>query len=298
MNSDWDCIVVGGGAAGLSAALVLGRARKRTLVLDTGRQSNLSAEGVGGLLGHNGVPPGELYAAGRRELGELPNVEVRDAEAVGAGRDGDAFAIELAGGALERGRRVLLATGMDYRYAEVPGAAERWGQSVFHCPFCHGWEVRDRKLGVLDSTAHRALLLRGWSDDVTLYTNGSSELDEDGAARLAEAGVEVDDRAIAGLRGPGEGLEAIAFEDGEDRACEALLVAVTLHQRTSLAQELGVRLAEDGKLVVDAIEVDSTFETSVEGVFAAGDVSVKMPSVATAIAAGSVAAAGIVHSLI
>ena len=167
MSARWDCIVVGGGAAGLSAALVLGRARKRTLLIDAGEQCNLPAHGIGGLLGHDGLPPRDLYAKGREELARYPDVEVRDAEAIGAKQTSDGFTFELSDGTYEEGRRVLLATGLDYGYPEVPGIEERWGHSVFHCPFCHGWEVRDQVLGVLDpqqSGAARAMLLRGWSD--------------------------------------------------------------------------------------------------------------------------------------
>ena len=301
MESRWDCIVVGGGAAGLSAALVLGRARKRTLVVDAGGQSNLSAHGIGGLLGHNGLPPAELYAAGRRELAEHPNVEFRAGEVLRAKPEGDDFVLELADGSVESTRRVLLATGMDYRYPDVPGIEERWGGSVFHCPFCHGWEVRDRKIGVLDpgdSPAEKALLIRGWSDDVTLYTHGPAEIEPGDAERLAEAGIEVEKRPIAGLRGSGEELDAITFEDGEERTCAALLVAVTLHQRSPLSEQLGLELSDPNKLTADSIEVSSTGATSVDGVFAAGDNTSHMPSVASSIAAGSMAAAGIVASLI
>ena len=163
MDTNWDCIVVGGGAAGLSAALVLGRARRRTLLVDAAGQSNLPAEGIGGLLGHDGRPPAELYAAGREELAAYPTVELRAGSVVGGARRGEGFALELADGARETARRVLLATGLEYRYPALPGAAERWGGSVFHCPFCHGWEHRDEPLGVLErgsSGAHRALLRR------------------------------------------------------------------------------------------------------------------------------------------
>ena len=300
MESRWDCIVVGGGAAGLSAALVLGRARKRTLVVDAGGQSNLTAHGIGGLLGHNGLPPAELYAAGRRELAEFPNVEVRTGQVVRAKPEGDDLVLELADGSVEGTRRVLLATGMDYRYPDVPGIEERWGGSVFHCPFCHGWEVRDRKIGVLDpsdSPAEKALLIRGWSDDVTLYTHGPAEIEPADAERLADAGIDVDERPVTGLRGSGDGLDAVTFEDGEERACAALLVAVTLHQRSPLPEQLGVELADPTKLTADSIDVGTTHATSVDGVFAAGDNTSQMPSVASAIAAGSMAAAGIVASL-
>ena len=127
MNSIWDCVVVGGGAAGLSAGLVLGRARRRTLLVDAGQQSNLAAHGIGGLLGHDGRPPGELYEAGRREIAAYPSVEVRTGEVVAGERAGEVFELELSDGRRERTRRVLLATGMEYRPPALPGLAELWG---------------------------------------------------------------------------------------------------------------------------------------------------------------------------
>jgi len=299
MENDWDCIVVGGGAAGLSAALVLGRARRRTLVIDAGGQSNRPAEGVGGLLGHDGRPPAELYAIGAEQIAAYPSVEIRRGEVRGGVRDGDRFTLELAGGTTERGRRVLLAPGMDYRYPDLPGIAERWGRGVFHCPFCHGWEVRERPLAVLDrgaTGAQRALLLRAWSDDVTLLANGPAELEADDAARLRAAGVEVDERRVTGLVGPGASLTAVATEDGE-RACGGLLVPITLHQRSPLARQLGAEYTEKTPMTTEAIAVDGTFATNVDGLFAAGDVIAAMPSVATSVAQGSAAAAAIVHGL-
>lgn len=301
MKKIWDCIVVGGGAAGLSAALVLGRARRRTLVIDAGRPSNLVAAGIGGLLGHDGRPPAELYAAGRVELTSYPSVEVLDGEVVSAERDDGDFVLVLADGSRQVARRVLLGVGMDYRHPELAGIAERWGHSVFHCPFCHGWEHRDRPLGVLDdgpAALERALLLRAWSDDVTLYTDGPSGLGTDGAEQLKIAGVEVDERPVAGLRGPGSTLTAIVFADGGERTCGGLLVPVVLHQRSTLATQLGAELAPPNPLAADAIVVDPFGQTSVPGLFAAGDAIASMPSVANAIAAGSTTAAGgVVRSL-
>ena len=300
MSTDWDCIVVGGGAAGLSAALVLGRARRRTLVIDAGDQSNRAADGIGGLLGQDGRPPEAFYAAGRKELAAYPTVEQRQGEVVGAERQDGGIVLELESGERERARRVLLATGMDYRRPELPGVEERWGRSVFHCPFCHGWEVRDRPLGVLDrgeSGVRRAVLLRAWSEDVTLLTDGPAELEDDDAERLLAMGVEVDERPVEGLRGPGDTLTAVVFADGGERSCGGLLVPVTLHQRSPLAEQLGAALASKAPIVADAVEVDEGFHSTVPGVSAAGDASGQMQSVANAIAAGSSAAALIVHGL-
>jgi len=297
---DLDCIVVGAGAAGLSAALVLGRARRRTLVIDAGGQSNLVAHGIGGLLGQDGRPPADLYADGRAELETYPTVSVRPGEVVSGERLDEGFRLALADGTNVEARRVLLATGMDYRYPSLPGIAERWGRSVFHCPFCHGWEVRDQALGVLDrgeTGVARALLLRAWSDDVTLLAGGPAELSDADAARLAAAGVAVDERPVTGLRGPEPALEAVVFADGSERPCGGLLAPVTLHQRSALAEQLGAAAAAPGHVAADAVEVDPGFRTTAPGVHAAGDVSTQMPSVASAVAAGSVAAAMIVHDL-
>jgi len=300
MEDTWDCIVVGAGAAGLSAALVLGRARQRTLVIDAGQQSNLPAHGIGGLLGHDGRPPAELYALGRAELDAYTSVAMRDASVVGGERRDDLFVLELADGTSERARRVLLATGMDYRRPDVDGIEPLWGRSVFHCPFCHGWEVRDQTLGVLDrgeTGMLRALLLREWSDDVTLFTNGPVELDDDQISQLHGAGVRIDDRIVSGLESDGGDLTAIAFAEGERRDCTGLLVPITLRQRSALAVQLGATTVA-GPLAADAIEIDATGHTSVAGMSAAGDIAAPMPSVANAIAAGSTAAAMLVHGAV
>ena len=295
MNSTWDCIVVGAGAAGLSAALVLGRARRRTLVVDAGAQSNRPSEGIGGLLGHDHRPPADFYALGRRELAAYPTVEVRDGQVTAARRDEEAFVLELEDGAAETARTVLLAIGTEYRIPDLPGVAERWGRSVFHCPFCHGWEHRDGTLGVLGATAlHRVPLLRMWSDDVTLLTDGAAELEPEDAGRFAAAGVEVDERKLARIEDPGA---TVVFESGERREFTGLLVPVTLHQRGPLAEQLGAALAEPGPVAVEAIAVDGQFRTSVPGLFAAGDATTQMPSVASAVAAGHAAAATVVSVL-
>lgn len=299
MDEVWDCVIVGGGAAGLSAALVLGRARRHTLVVDAGEQSNLAASGIGGLLGFDGAPPAQLYAKARDELAAYPSVAVREGEvATGAASDGG-FTVELGDGGAVQTRRVLLATGMRYEFPSVPGMAELWGRSVFHCPFCHGWEVRDRPLAVLadgDRGVHMATLLRGWSDDVVLLTGGPATLTDAHRSSLAEAGVAVDERVVASVASAGGELDAVVFADGTDMARAGLLVATTLHQRGALAGKLGVKLAAPGPVSADAIEVDEMCQTSVPGVFAAGDASTQRPQVAAAIAAGSAAAASIVAS--
>ena len=302
MNNEWECAVVGGGAAGLSAALVLGRARRRTLVIDAGEQSNRAAHGIGGLLGHDGRPPADLYADGRREFAQYPSVQVVDGLVTGAtAHDGPTFRLELADGSVHHAQRILLAGGMHYEAPDIPGLNDHWGRSVFHCPFCHGWEARDQALAVLadgDRAVHMALMLRGWTDDVVVVTNGPSGLDDDQYRALADAGVQVDERKIVEFASRDGALAAIVFADGDELKREGVLVASALRQRTDLATQLGVRIAPPGPAVVDAVKVDPMQRTSVPGVFAAGDVCAQMPQGAAAIAAGSAAAAAIVQSLL
>ena len=301
MDTTWDCIVVGGGAAGLSAALVLGRARRSTLLIDAGEPSNRHAHGIGGLLGHDGRPPAELYAGGRDELAAYPRVEVRAGAVVGGERVDGGFVLELAGEGHERARRVLLATGMEYRPPELPGVAELWGRAVFHCPFCHGWEVRDRPLAVLDggdSGVHRALLLRNWSEDVVLLTNGAADIDAADRDRLAGAGIAVDERPVERLVGHDGELDEVVFADGDRLERSGLLVPAPLHQRSDLAEQLGAAAGEPSPVVIDPVGIDAKYATSVPGVFAAGDLSTQMPQVAGAIAAGSMAAAMVVQTLV
>ena len=302
MDAIWECVVVGGGAAGLSAGLVLGRARRRTLLVDAGQQSNLAAHGVGGLLGHDGRSPAELYEAGREELGAYPSVEVRSGEVVSGKRVGEIFEVEMSDGSRERTRRVLLATGMEYRPPEVKGLMACWGTSVFHCPFCDGWELRDQPLAVLaqgEKAIHSALLLRGWTDDLVLLTDGPADLSDQHRGRLAEAGVQIDERPVAELIARDAVLEAVRFSDGGRLERRGLLAATTLHQRSKLAEQLEAEPGEATPFGETPVKVDGLCRTTTPGVFAAGDLSAQLPpSVASAIAAGSLAGMSVVQSLL
>jgi thioredoxin reductase len=286
---DHEVIIIGGGAAGLSAALVLGRARRSVLLLDEGRPSNAPAHAIGGLLGAHDVSPLQLLETGRAQLAELPTVEVRRpavAREVRAHED----RVEVDGataGAL------ILATGMTYDKPDLPGVAELWGDTVFHCPFCHGWEVAGQPLALYgQGHPHPAMLARvltAWSDDVVLLADPETLGAEDRAA-LAASGVTIDPRPVAGVRAEDGRLAAIAFADGSPELARAgLLVGAPLIPRSSLLDDLGLDRTEHGTVAVTGWGV-----TSVPRVWAAGDVAEPAPSVAVAIAAGSRAAAGIV----
>lgn len=299
MNQDWECVVVGGGAAGLSAALVLARARRRTLLVDAGEPSNGVAPAIGGLLGFDRRPPHELYAQGRRELEAYPDVTFREGRVVRGAPTGGGSVLDLDDGSQVTAKRVLLATGMQYCPPSLPGIDELWGATVFQCPFCHAWELRDRRLATLAAGAegvNTALMLRGWSDDVVLLTDGASDLSPADRRLLENAKVDIDERRVVELIGDTGQLTAIAFADGTRLERDGLLVEAPLRQRSELAGQLGAQCAA-GELASDAIDVDPMHRTAVHSVFAAGDTCTEEPSVAAAIAAGSQAAKIIVQSL-
>jgi len=277
-------VIVGGGPAGLSSALVLGRARRRVLVLDTGRPANRFSNGIGGLLAQNHVKPAELRAAGREQLTGFPNVEVRDGEVLDVARLGDGFAVKLDGAEV-LARSIVLAHGLRYDPPALAGVQGLWGRSVFHCPFCDGWEVRDLALAVHGSgpeAARSALVLSGWSRDVVLLTDGPANLNGEHAA-LAEAGVRVREERVRELVG-GEGwLDRIEFESGPPEHRDAMFVRTYRGQPNDLAEELGCELSAAGTIVVDG-----DGRTGVPGVYAAGDtVTEQFRSVANAIGSGS-----------
>jgi len=273
MDADWECVVVGGGVAGLSAALVLGRARRRTLLLDRRGQSNRAAEHVGGLLAQEGTSPDVLYARGREQLALYDTVLIRDAEAVDARIEGDGLVAELDSGEEVRTRTMVLATGMDYEVPDVPGFSEHWGGAVFHCPFCHGWEVRDRKLVVYDdgTMEEKAVLMRGWSNDVTV----------------------VDADEVAGLRVEEGTVRAVLRRDGSELECGAVMVPAPLRPRGRLPEQLGLALTDQG-----LVEIDALAHTSVPGVLAAGDVAVAPQQVAIAMGSGHLAGTMAVRELL
>ncbi len=265
MSGAYDSVVIGGGAAGLSAALVLGRARRRVLVLDAGGQSNRAAHHVGGLLGHDGTAPGDLYDLGRSQVLAYESAEIRDAEVTGARAEREGFVVSLADGDTLTSRSIVLATGMDYEVPDVPGFAELWGGSVFHCPFCHGWDVRDRRVAVFAEGKIQdrfAALLAGWTDHV----------------------LRVNPDEVARAKVDGDSLTGLVMRDGSEVECDAVLVHAPLRQRGHIAEDLGLALTDDG-----FVEVDAEMHTSVPGVYAAGDLAVAPQQVAIAIGSGHTA---------
>jgi thioredoxin reductase len=280
-----DAVVVGGGPAGLSAALVLGRARKRVRVLDTDRPANAPAIAVGGLLAQTGVAPSDLRRAGREQLADHQSVEIRSRAVLDAEPVAEGIAVKLEGGATVHTRTLVLAHGLRYDPPPLPGVQPLWGRSVFHCPFCDGWEVRDRPLAVHGSgpeAARSALVVAGWSSDVVLLTDGPARLNGERAA-LEQAGVRVREDPIQELTGRDGRLERIEFMQGPAEQRDALFVRTRREQPNGLAEALGCTLGPGG-----TIETDRDGRTGVLGVYAAGDAATEHSrSVANAIGSGS-----------
>jgi thioredoxin reductase len=285
-RSKYDAVIVGGGPAGLSAALVLGRARRHVLVVDSGQPANAVSQGVGGLLGQARVDPAALRAAGREQLARHPTVEVRDDVVAAIDRDGTGFAVSLERGDDAHAGAVVLAHGLRYDPPPLPGIDDLWGRSVFHCAFCDGWEVRDLPLalhGRGPAAALSALALASWSDDVVLCSDGPFVGDR---AALADAGVRIREEPVHRLVGSAGHLDRIEFAAGPAEPRDALFVSTRRGQPNEIAGALGCALTDAGTIVTD---VDG--RTSVDGVYAIGDAATEHSrSVANAIGTGSRAA--------
>ncbi|MGW6735323.1 NAD(P)/FAD-dependent oxidoreductase [Streptomyces sp. NPDC055013] len=272
MTETYEVIVVGGGAAGLSAALVLGRARRRTLVVDAGEPRNAPAAHMQGYLTRDGMSPAEFLAVGREEIARYGVELVRD-RAVDV-RRGEDFTVDLASGRSVRSRRLVVATGLKDELPDVPGVAERFGKDVLHCPYCHGWEVRDQAFGVLATTAqsvHQALMVSQWSKDVTFFLHevAESDLADDDRRRLAAAGVQVVPGEVAGLVIEDDRLTGVRLADGTVHTREVVFTAPRAVPQTDLLVQLGAELTETpfGAYPV----VDGTGLTTVPGVWAVGN---------------------------
>ncbi|GAA1404844.1 NAD(P)/FAD-dependent oxidoreductase [Kitasatospora putterlickiae] len=293
----YDVVVVGGGAAGLNAALVLARACRRVAVVDAGQPRNAPAERMGGFLSRDGVSPAALLETGRAELAgygvDLLDARVDHVEPV-PGPD-PAFDVHLAGGPALRARRVVVATGLRDGLPELPGLAERWGRDVLHCPYCHGYEVRDRPLGVLGThpgAVPQALLLRQWSADVVLLAH-TLELSADDRAKLAARGVRVVEGEIKRVVVTDDRLRGVELADGTAVPREAVFLFPHLVPRDALLFGLACERDAQGWVTTDQVG-----RTSVPGVWAVGNVADPRAQVVTAAGAGAAAAFALNHDLV
>ncbi|MDQ4097939.1 MAG: NAD(P)/FAD-dependent oxidoreductase [Actinomycetota bacterium] len=295
----YDVVVVGGGAAGLNGALMLARSRRSVLVVDAGAPRNRLAEAVHGMLGHDGIPPTELIERGRAEVRRYGG-QVVSGEVTSVARDTDSFIVALGDGSSVRARRLLVTTGLVDELPEVPGVRERWGRDVVHCAYCHGWEVRDRAIGVLASgpmSTHQALLFRQLSEDVTYFSH-TMPPNEEQAEQLAARGIRVVDGEVASLEIVDDRLTGVRMSDGTVIGSEAVVVSTRMVARAGFLADLGLRPTEHPSGLGEHIPVDPSSRTDVPGIWAAGNVADLAAQVGTSAAAGAFAAAQINADLV
>jgi thioredoxin reductase len=297
---NYDVVVVGGGAAGLSGALTLARVRRSVLVVDGGEPRNAPASGVHGFLTRDGMKPSALLEAGRSEVRRY-GAELLDGRVASAERIEDGFTVELEDGRRVGARRLLVATGLVDELPDVPGVRERWGRDVLHCPYCHGWEVRDQAIGVLANgplSVHQALLFRQLSADVTFFSHTTPPPTDEQAEQLAARGIGVVDGEVASLEVVEDRLVGVRLGDGRVVGREALAVSPRMMARAGFLAGLGVRAVEHPAGVGEYIPSDATGRTDAPGVWVAGNVTDLAAHVGAAAAAGVFAAAQINADLV
>lgn len=300
LNSSYDVVVIGGGAAGLNGALMLARSRRSVVVIDAGQPRNAPADGVHGLLARDGMPPAELLDRGRAEVRSYGGAVVAGTVTAVAGRAETGFRVDLADGRTVDAGRLLVTTGLVDELPGVPGLRERWGRDVVHCPYCHGWEVRDRAIGVIAShpmAAHQALLFRQLSDDVVVFAH-SVDLTEHDRQRLTARGIRMVDGSVAAVRVDDDRITAVVLADGRVIDRSVVTVQSRAVARASFLVGLGLTTAEHPMGMGTYVVADPTGQTSVPGVYAAGNLSDLGAQVGAAAAAGALAGARINAELV
>lgn len=290
----FDAIVVGGSYAGMSAAMQVARARRKVLVLDTGARRNRFASSSHGFLGQDGRAPADIAQEARAQLLAYPNLSWIDGAALEAGRTEGGFVVRTDDGGTYRAKRLVLATGVTDTLPEIPGLADRWGKSVFHCPYCHGYELDNGQIGVLaigEVSFHHAMMLPDWGT-TTFFTNGTFEPDAEQTAKLVARGVAIEKERVTAISGRAD----VELADGRVVKVAGLFTAPHTSVTSPLAEQLGC--AFDAGPVGSFIQTGMTKETSVAGVFACGDAARAAGSVALAVGDGAMAGAGVHQSLI
>ena len=301
MTNLYDVVVIGGGAAGLSGALLLARSRRSVLVIDAGQPRNAPATGVHGLLSRDGINPLELLERGRAEVRGYGG-QVVHGRVTSAARDGDGFAVTLGDNRVLNARRLLVTTGLVDELPNVTGLHERWGRDVLHCPYCHGWEVRDQAVGVLASgpkAVHMALLFRQLTPDVVLFSHTAPDVTEDQAEQLAARDIRVVTGLVDSLEVVDDRLTGVRMRDGTLVARQALVVTPRFVARSEILASIGLHPTAHPLGVGESITAaDASGVTDVPGVWVAGNVTNLMAWVVTAAAEGVSAAAAINADLV
>jgi len=293
---NFDVIIIGGSYAGLSAALALGRAIRRVVVLDSGQPCNHQTPHSHNFLTQDGSSPAALAAVARAQVLAYPTVQLRNEVAVAAAGENNNFTITTASGAVLRAHKLLFASGIRDVMPDLPGFADSWGISAIHCPYCHGYEYRDQPTGILaagEVAAEMGPLIRNWTDKLTVFTNGPGMLQPEQRQLLAARGIAVEETPVQQLWHHAGYLTHLVLADGRQLPLSALYARLPFEQHCPLPRALGCTHSERGYLTVDGLQ-----KTSVAGIYAAGDATTPMRAVSAAVAAGMMAGAMLNRELI
>ena len=295
-EKEFDVIIVGGSYAGLSAAMALGRSMRSVLIIDSGKPCNRQTPHAHNFITHDGDTPKEISDHAKQQVLEYPNVKFLNDSVVAASKEESGYTITTQNSQQVQAKKILFATGVKDIMPDLKGFADCWGISVLHCPYCHGYEVANKKLGILangEMAFEMCKLIQHWSKDLTLFTNGQSELTSEQKNLIEKLKIEIIEKEISELSHQQGNLESILFTDGSHTELDAVFSHVPFEQHSTLPEELGCEISEQGY-----IEVDLFQKTTVDGVFCAGDNTTFLRAVPIAIAAGTKAGAAINMELI
>ncbi|MGJ7032674.1 NAD(P)/FAD-dependent oxidoreductase [Niabella hirudinis] len=294
-NRSFDVVIIGGSYAGLSAAMALGRSLKNVVVLDSGTPCNAATPHSHNFLTQDGKPPAEIAALGRHQVAHYKTVQLRTDPATDAAASNGQFTVTTRSGDQFQSRKLIFATGIKDLLPAIDGIAECWGKSVIHCPYCHGYEYRNHKTGILANGAaalHLAVLVRNLTSSLAVFTNGPLQFTKEEQQRLQQRGIAIVPKEIRALQQAEGQLQQVVFTDGTAIPLQALYARVPFEQQTPLPAMLGCAFTEQGHIQVDAFQ-----KTTVPGVYACGDAASPMRSVASAVAGGNLAGAMANHDL-
>lgn len=295
-NNQYDVIIVGGSYAGLSAGMALGRALRNVLIIDSGNPCNKQTPHSHNFLTHDGKTPAEIAILARQQVAEYDTVHFLHALATTASKTENGFDIVLDNGQIFSAKKLVFASGVKDIMTDIPGFAECWGISVLHCPYCHGYEVKYQTTGIIangEAGFELSSLISNWTNDLTLYTNGKSNLSETQKEKLIQHHININETAIESLEHTNGYIENIVFKDGRKAPVKALYTRVPFVQHSAIPQMMGCEITTDGY-----IKIDNMYQTTVHGIYACGDNTIRMRSVANAVSMGTTTGAMVNKALI
>lgn len=287
-EKQYDILIVGGSYAGLSTAMALGRALRKVLVIDSGNPYNQQTPHSHNFLTNDGKTPKEIAGVARLQVQQYKTVDFLSGFVISGSKTETGFSIEIETGETYAAKKLVFATGIKDSMPAIPGFAECWGISVLHCPYCHGYEVRHQKTGILangNDAVELAALISNWTNELTIYTNGKSTLTEQQEQKLQQHNIHINENEIENLEHNKGYVERILFKDGSNATVKAIYARLPFVQHSAVPQSLGCELSTDGY-----IKIDATQRTTVPGIFACGDNTTRMRTVANAVAMGTTTA--------